>query len=89
MDNTTDGLIQRTIRTAFRNCTVLTIAHRLHTIIDSDRILLLDAGRLQEFGSPQELLKWVRVLGWGAGRGLHRAACSARSIHVMGGICGD
>ena len=57
VDNTTDGLIQRTIRTAFRNCTVLTIAHRLHTIIDSDRILLLDAGRLQEFGSPQELLK--------------------------------
>lgn len=57
VDNATDSLIQKTIRTAFRDCTVLTIAHRLHTIIDSDRILLLDAGYLKEFDTPAELLR--------------------------------
>ncbi len=56
VDNTTDALIQRTIRTAFFSCTVLTIAHRLHTIIDSDRILVLDAGRVSEYDTPEVLL---------------------------------
>ena len=57
VDNGTDQLIQATIRSAFKHCTVLTIAHRLHTIIDSDRIMVLDAGRLVEFDAPQTLLK--------------------------------
>ncbi|GIL43241.1 hypothetical protein Vafri_1038 [Volvox africanus] len=57
VDNSTDSLIQRTIRTAFKDCTVLTIAHRLHTIVDSDRILLLEAGQLGEFGPPAQLLR--------------------------------
>ncbi|GIL72743.1 hypothetical protein Vretimale_4441 [Volvox reticuliferus] len=57
VDNSTDSLIQRTIRTAFKDCTVLTIAHRLHTIVDSDRILLLEAGQLGEFGTPAQLLR--------------------------------
>ncbi|GFH15643.1 ATP-binding cassette transporter, partial [Haematococcus lacustris] len=57
VDNATDNLIQATIRSAFADCTVLTIAHRLHTIIDSDRILLLDAGKLAEFESPAVLLQ--------------------------------
>ncbi len=56
VDNATDALIQRTIRSAFKECTVLTIAHRLHTIIDSDRIMLLDAGQLAEFDSPAKLM---------------------------------
>jgi len=56
VDAATDALIQRTIRDEFAHCTVLTIAHRLNTIIDSDRILVLDAGRKVEFGSPAELL---------------------------------
>ncbi|KAL3155586.1 hypothetical protein ABBQ38_010843 [Trebouxia sp. C0009 RCD-2024] len=57
VDSSTDQLIQSTIRTAFKDCTVLTIAHRLNTIIDSDRIMVLDAGRLVEFDSPAALLK--------------------------------
>jgi len=44
IDLRTDEFIQRTIRKSFRDCTVLTIAHRLHTIIDSDRVLVLEKG---------------------------------------------
>ena len=49
-------MIQVTIRKVFKNCTVLTIAHRLHTIIDSDRVIVLDYGTLAEFDSPDALL---------------------------------
>ncbi len=51
-----DELIQRTIRSAFSECTVLTIAHRLNTVIDADRVLLMDAGRAVEIGRPADLL---------------------------------
>lgn len=56
MFNRTDTLIQATIREKFKECTVLTIAHRLHTIMDSDRVMVLDAGRLKEFDAPYILL---------------------------------
>ncbi|XP_043486989.1 probable multidrug resistance-associated protein lethal(2)03659 [Polistes fuscatus] len=56
IDSHTDELIQRTLRTKFADCTVLTIAHRLNTIIDSNRILVMDAGEIAEFGIPYELL---------------------------------
>lgn len=46
VDPHTDALIQRTIRTKFASCTVLTVAHRLNTIMDSDKVLLMDKGRM-------------------------------------------
>lgn len=57
VDPYTDGLIQTTIRRKFADCTVLTIAHRLHTIMDSDKILVMDAGRAVEFEHPYKLLQ--------------------------------
>jgi ATP-binding cassette subfamily C (CFTR/MRP) protein 1 len=56
IDNETDALVQRTVREQFKDCTVLTIAHRLHTIIDSDKIMILDDGVLAEMDSPANLL---------------------------------
>ena len=56
VDHNTDELIQNTIRKEFADCTVLTIAHRLNTIMDSSRIIVLDKGRLAEFDSPKSLL---------------------------------
>ena len=56
VDFETDALIQKTIRTEFKDRTVLTIAHRINTIIDYDRVMVLDAGRVIEFDSPQALL---------------------------------
>ncbi|KAA8519399.1 hypothetical protein F0562_013655 [Nyssa sinensis] len=57
VDVRTDALIQKTIREEFKSCTMLIIAHRLNTIIDSDRILLLDSGRVLEYDTPEELLQ--------------------------------
>ena len=57
VDMETDQLIQRTIKEQFADCTVLTIAHRLHSVIDSDRLMVLDSGRISEFEEPQLLLK--------------------------------
>ncbi len=45
VDHATDELIQATIRKNFASCTVFTIAHRLNTVMDSDKILMLDAGQ--------------------------------------------
>ena len=56
VDQETDELIQSTLRREFSNCTVLTIAHRLNTIMDSDRIVVLKEGKIEEMGSPSELL---------------------------------
>mmetsp|Transcript_1973 Transcript_1973/g.4859 ORF Transcript_1973/g.4859 Transcript_1973/m.4859 type:complete len:1649 (-) Transcript_1973:101-5047(-) len=56
IDNETDGMIQEMIRENFTDATVLTIAHRLNTIMDSDRILVLDDGNIAEWDTPQNLL---------------------------------
>ncbi|KAI3658482.1 hypothetical protein MP638_001908 [Amoeboaphelidium occidentale] len=53
----TDMLIQKAIRDNFNDLTVLTIAHRLNTVIDSTRVLVMDAGQLVEFDEPLNLLK--------------------------------
>ncbi|CAG2112467.1 unnamed protein product, partial [Medioppia subpectinata] len=57
VDLETDALIQTTIRSKFSRCTVLTIAHRIHTIMDSDRVLVLNDGRVAEFDAPEVLLR--------------------------------
>ncbi|XP_048464738.1 canalicular multispecific organic anion transporter 1 isoform X1 [Rhincodon typus] len=57
IDLETDNLIQTTIQNEFTDCTVLIIAHRLHTIMDCTRVMVLDAGRIIEFDSPFELLQ--------------------------------
>ncbi|XP_061143860.1 ATP-binding cassette sub-family C member 4-like isoform X1 [Syngnathus typhle] len=62
VDPRTDSLIQQTIRGKFQECTVLTIAHRLNTIIDCDRILVLDASKIHEYDEPYVLLQNHRGL---------------------------
>lgn len=56
-DPQTDALIQKTIREKFKHFTVITVAHRLHTIMDSDRVLVMDAGSAKEYDIPHKLLK--------------------------------
>merc|ERR1711972_104713 len=56
VDLETDDLIQATIREEFKNSTVLTIAHRLNTIMDYDRIMVLDAGEIAEFDTVPNLV---------------------------------
>ncbi|XP_071865797.1 ATP-binding cassette sub-family C member 4 isoform X2 [Bombus fervidus] len=57
VDPATDALIQKTIRQKFKSCTVLTIAHRLNTIMDSNKVLVMDHGKAIEFDHPYVLLK--------------------------------
>merc|ERR1711953_250427 len=57
IDLETDDLIQATIRKEFRDCTILTIAHRLNTIMDYDKIMVLDAGVIAEFDTVDKLIE--------------------------------
>ncbi|KAL3282146.1 hypothetical protein HHI36_005341 [Cryptolaemus montrouzieri] len=57
MDEKMDSFIQDKIRTLFQSCTVITIAHRLNTIMNSDRIIVMNKGEIVEFDSPSSLLK--------------------------------
>ncbi|XP_015688097.2 putative ABC transporter C family member 15 [Oryza brachyantha] len=56
VDTATDNIIQKTIRQETNNCTVITIAHRIPTVIDSDLVLVLGEGKILEFDSPENLL---------------------------------
>ena len=56
VDLETDDLVQATIRQEFSECTVITIAHRLNTIMDTNRVMVLDQGNIAEFDSPDNLL---------------------------------
>ena len=57
VDFKTDNLIQEVIRHKFKDSTVLTIAHRLNTIMDYDKVLILDGGRMLEFDKPEILIQ--------------------------------
>lgn len=57
VDVETDACIQRTIKREFAACTCLTIAHRLNTIMDADRVLVLQGGVVAEFDTPAALLQ--------------------------------
>ena len=57
VDNVTDSHMQNMIRTKLANCTILSIAHRLHTIIDSDRVIMLNNGVVCENDNPSVLIK--------------------------------
>nr|CAD7590285.1 unnamed protein product [Timema genevievae] len=88
VDPQTDALIQSTIRRKFADCTVLTIAHRLNTIMDSDRVLVMDAGTMVEFGHPYLLLqnsegyfyKMVEETGSSMAEQLHQIAKQAYTM---------
>lgn len=68
VDNATDAKIQETIREEFKDSTLLCIAHRLRTVVDYDRILVLDQGHVAEFGTPLELIE-------SSARGIFRSMC--------------
>ncbi|XP_071784145.1 ATP-binding cassette sub-family C member 9-like isoform X2 [Asterias amurensis] len=57
IDLETDKILQRVVSDAFADCTVLTIAHRIATIMKSDKVLVLDNGKVAEYGTPNELLE--------------------------------
>ena len=58
VDVETDRMLQQTLRSPlFSNRTIITVAHRINTILDSDRVVVLDKGEVAEFGAPQDLIK--------------------------------
>lgn len=79
-----DAKITQTIRECFANTTMIVIAHRLATIVGYDKVLVLDRGRVKEFGSPKELMMHeggaFRALCWAQGKGEFE-----RLVRVAGG----
>ncbi|TVU07241.1 hypothetical protein EJB05_47288, partial [Eragrostis curvula] len=63
VDSQTDAAIQRIIREEFAECTVISIAHRIATVMDSDRVLVLDAGLVKEFDAPSTLMGRPSLFG--------------------------
>ncbi|KAL3517448.1 hypothetical protein ACH5RR_020037 [Cinchona calisaya] len=63
VDSQTDGVIQKIIREDFSSCTILSIAHRIPTVMDCDRVLVIDAGRAEEFDKPSSLLERPSLFG--------------------------
>ncbi|KAL7292206.1 hypothetical protein TKK_0014159 [Trichogramma kaykai] len=87
VDPQTDALIQKTIRTKFAPCTVLTVAHRLNTIMDSDKVLVMDQGRLVEFDHPHKLLQnqdgYFTSLVKECGRGMYEQLCDVARVAYL------
>lgn len=90
VDPNTDTLIQKSIRKYFADCTVITVAHRLHTVADADRVVVMEAGEIVECGHPHELLqcedghftRMVKQLGPAAELSLRELAASAHAEHI-------
>lgn len=74
VDYQTDALVQQTISQEFSHCTILCIAHRLRTIVNYDRILVLEDGEMLQYGSPQELFR--------QDGGMFRHLCDASGIKM-------
>ena len=85
-DQATDNQVQALVETEFADSTVLTIAHRLNTIVTADRILVMRDGQVAEFGTPEELAgrpesefsAAIEAVGGSAGQDLRRAASTGR-----------
>jgi ATP-binding cassette, subfamily C (CFTR/MRP), member 1 len=73
IDVETDSVIQKTIRRDLADCTIVTIAHRIGTLMDYDRILVLDKGRMVEYDTPKALLANKTGMFYGLAKesGLH------------------
>lgn len=88
IDMATDLMIQNTIKTSFEDITVLTIAHRLNTIIECDRVMVMDAGAILEFDTPLNLLNiengsfrdLVDQTGDGSAKKLYEVAVKADEV---------
>ncbi|KAK7277730.1 hypothetical protein RJT34_22745 [Clitoria ternatea] len=63
VDSQTDAVIQKIIREDFAARTIISIAHRIPTVMDCDRVLVVDAGRAKEFDKPSNLLQWPSLFG--------------------------
>lgn len=57
MDSVTDKMLHKVIEEIFLDCTILTVAHRLHSVIDCDKVLVMNKGEMVEFDSPKVLIK--------------------------------
>lgn len=94
IDAVTDEKVQRMVRSEYSGSTVITIAHRLGTVIDGDRIIVMDAGRVVENGPPEELAadpcsrlsELLDGLGPAHAQGLRERAAMAGRSNGQGGI---
>lgn len=82
MDTETDLLIQETIREAFADCTMLTIAHRLHTVLGCDRIMVLTQGQVSREASASGLV--VPCVQTELRKQLHCSVENPLFIHILG-----
>ncbi|CAL9770494.1 unnamed protein product [Musa acuminata subsp. burmannicoides] len=57
IDNATDAILQKTIRTEFADCTVITVAHRIPTVMDCNMVLAISDGKLEEYDEPMKLME--------------------------------
>lgn len=82
VDKATDSLIQRAIRERTDDCTLLVVAHRLRTVADFDRILVLSDGKAVEYDTPKNL--W----NLGSGKGIFRGMCDEScDVDTLRSIC--